>query len=273
MKRLLMVIVLSISPLILASCGVGMGVLPHFSLIDHNDYKFEYESPVLDSDPQIDLDKLREKLVCSKEESEQDWTQEALDNRIVVKAKAEYKDIEYVNCDGEVVRRDKGYDSAMVEKKVRIAPPEDLSQTVSFAEISNARTCMSWKEEAAETKTLSDEVLLPDGTEIKLLSDSIRLSETGEALLTLTTRWFKDPVKVNVKKGLNLVTVRYFGKCLEYRKDINENLGDDHNCLNAEWLATKQLAIDLKVELIGVDGMRRVSVCSQDKSDEAEPSL
>lgn len=207
-----------------------------------------------------DFSKLRELTTCSKKESEQTFSSEALANRVVIEDQIETKDIEYIDCDGKVTRRTHG-PIGSVTKVLDLAPPQGLSEEINFVEIENQRTCVVIRADVVPDSELLDEIELPDGKKLKIGTPFTKVGRSGAIKLSITDTNLKLFNQLNVTDGANAVQVRYLGKCIEYRNDRDEKLGESRNCARADLISTLNLVIDLKISRPEVSGVHRVNQC------------
>ncbi len=203
----------------------------------------------------LDVDEfLKNKKVCSKKESEQEFTDEAKANVHNIEQEIETKNLEYIDCDGKVTARDYGPVDNL-RKLIPVAAPVGMSATLNFVEIENARTCSVSRVDAGEG----------EGKEYNgdsfLESIFTRAWRSGAIKLWVTDSEYKFFEQTNLADGANVVHIRYFGKCIEYRHDRNEKMGESFNCLKAEVLASRAMTIHLKIKRPRVDGVHRIDRC------------
>lgn len=209
----------------------------------------------------IELNKL---FACSKEEASQKLTDEALENVVSIEDTVEIKDLEYVNCDGSVTKTSRGPVRFSV-KPLPVNPPIDFAEDVTSVAIENERTCSSTRISTSDKEDLKSEVELPNGEKISLDPFASVANKSGELIIVLTNRELKSPIDTNVVDGLNMIRVKYYGKCLEYKADSEET---PENCIRENLLGTKDIVVDYKVSFIEKEDVETVDMCKNESGVE-----
>lgn len=213
-----------------------------------------YKAPEIDKPSLGELPKLNLKQTCSKD-NEKAITEEARAGAVVLRDEVEVQDREHVSCDGRVINLGHG-PVRLVELDTDVAAPTGLKEIISMVEISNPRTCASIRVAAKD-----DQRIVPRATNHESLGTQVGTSGFVRLGISDTTIIHDHDVQLNVVGGLNLISIRYFGKCLELRKDVDESKPLIDRCARAEALATKEILIDLQVKRTEVPGVRRYESC------------
>lgn len=220
--------------------------------------------------PEVKLDAQTEKLlselyVCDKKDSELGLDKMDLKEALIVKDTIESKKAVYVDCAGK--RTSAGIASVRkLNQLITVEAPVELKEKVNFVKIDNARTCATQKIDAKDDAFLSEQTIEVAGQEpVKRPGPTfstvgfsgkmkIRLSDTDAKISS---------IYLNVHDKNNLLKISYYGKCLKYKADANEKLGDAYNCLEADLLGEAQLLVSVQVERPEVAGTIEKSTCTK----------
>jgi hypothetical protein len=212
--------------------------------------------------PDLNAEVMKSFKVCDKAESTKQLTKDSFANQILLEDRIESKNYEVQNCKGEII--EKGYGPVRIYKKRKeIAAPEDLSQSVTFIEVENKRTCSKYRIYTSANAFLPEEVDLGNGQKIKLPILNTEAQPDGTINLLLTDSIYKFFNATHLANGKNLIQIRYFGNCLDNNRVQKANLQVSHSCETAELIASKDLQIELKIDRPRVDGVEKTSKCSK----------
>ena len=180
---------------------------------------------------------------CNKKDEEMKFSSEALQNTLIVEDNIEVKDIEQVDCNDKVTKKDHGPVRTLYKMMV-ITPPHDLKGPVKYAKISNERTCKQ-QVVGSSPGIFSISVLTPEAQLDLVLTGSTSMLELA----------------LNAQEGNNPIKIQYLGKCLKYREKIEPKLGDEYNCEKAELLATQEILLKIRINYSEASGVERIKNC------------
>lgn len=223
--------------------------------------------PEIKFDPKIEqmLETIRnEYAICDKKDSEQPQvSNEVLVNKIALEDQIDSQKTEYVECNGKVtslgVKPVRKHSSLV---KIEAPAEGTLAAEVNFISVENHRTCTTKR-----VKAYSDDKF---GNKSKLAIDwgGVAFSEAsfrGDLILSVEEAAFKMGLSLPILEGNNVLTVRYFGKCLVYNDKVDDKLTDTANCKTAEELGSKEVYLELHVNRPLIDGVRSIQQTCADK--------
>lgn len=158
------------------------------------------------------------------------------------------QDVETTDCDGKKTLLQKN-SMENFSAELKIDPPDGLGAPVSFVEVKNARTC---SERRVQVKS---DVVSTSGS-----GDPLKLGEldkNGTVTIGLSNKWIRNLLGLNVAKGSNLVTVVYYGKCLDEKPTAH--------CVKGEELARKVVLVDVTIEDKQLNGIKSINTCTKKK--------
>ena len=187
---------------------------------------------------------------CNKKDSELSFSNEAIQNQVIIEDNIPYEKIKITDC------KNKEVDSIYKEKrslsqKLMIDAPADLKSKVSYIFIENSRTC-------AISATQSEEV-----TASRYLFTTVDYS--GKINMDLTDSFLKTRLSVNIYDGNNPIKITYFGKCLKYDEIKNEKESEWTRCVQPNVLNTKEILIYASITRPKVDEGKVIRECPQDE--------
>lgn len=209
----------------------------------------KFELPV---DIQQAFDAINASKTCDKKDSEQPQvSNEVLVNKSVIEDQIDSQKMQIVDCDNKVTFEKVGPVRSH-SSKVKISAPEDLEGKVNFVSIENHRTCETIQIKSTARSVAFDLVQAAD----EAGNVNLNVSESDMKLFGFA---------LSVHEGNNVLTVRYYGKCLVYKKVINSKYGDEANCEKAEELGSKMAYLELHINRPLIDGIRTTDGCFKKK--------
>jgi hypothetical protein len=206
----------------------------------------------LPSDIQQVFDMLAASKTCDKKDSEQPQvSNEVLVSKFAIEDQIETQNAQVIDCDNKVksenvgpVRRHSSF--------VKISAPEELVGPVNYVSVENHRTCETVQIKANAVSAATNLIQSAD------LSGNVNLNIMESNQKVYFTA-------ISVHEGNNVLTVRYYGKCLVYKKEVKPKLDDSSNCEKAEELGSKMAYVELHITRPLIDGTRRVEGCFEPK--------
>lgn len=202
---------------------------------------------------------------CDKKDSEQPTvSSEALNNKIVVQDEIESKDLEYLDCDGKITKTGHGPEREL-NKFAVIDAPTDLPEAVSYVSIENFRTCAVHKFDAQDSDIGGTKIDLPDGKTMTTPMVSSASNRAGKIAVQLSDSTTKLNINLNVHDGLNILKVKYFGKCKKQKAEKFPFAKDDSfmNCEVDNEIGSKDVVLDVQVQRPEVSGKKQIKVCDK----------
>lgn len=191
---------------------------------------------------------------CSKPESEQTFSEEALAHRHKVSDKINNQDFEIVDCNGKFVEKGHGPVRSMV-KAINIPAPK-LSKKLAFVDIKNSRTCTM---NSVWAGTRTDESLsLPNGKKIKIKNAFTEVDASGAIKLSLDNGRVRTHLALNVVEGANVIQINYFACLGEIKTEDGFK-----KCEKSELIAQKELIADVKIEHVEISGKHVIKDCEE----------
>ncbi|MGE0525954.1 MAG: hypothetical protein AB7G93_16530 [Bdellovibrionales bacterium] len=194
---------------------------------------------------------LKDLFVCDK--ATENTSDEVKRNAIQVRGTTSYQDVESLDCDGKKTFFPK-FPLNDFKANLTIPPPERLSPEVTFAIVENNRTCVSRRV-----------MVSPGNTSRVTPGDPLWsahpywIDAQGLILLGLTDSSARAATGLNVLSGPNLLSITYFGRCLE-------TPDEGGICTKAEELAKKQVLITVDLVKQELNGVRVFNSCDKTKN-------
>ncbi len=223
------VLVLS-TTLVTASCG----------------YKVDLKTPEY---KMPDINKLYS--TCSKTDAEQPKVDQSVLNRtITLEDEIGNISLENVDCENQVHQMGRTPERNLTQSMV-IEAPVNLPEPVLYVSIENAKTCSTY------TMDTQDSI---SGQNMFSSSD-----RTGNAFVQVSDSTVKFGLYLNVADGLNVLKVKYFGKCIENSATKNSMAADDSymNCKVGKEIGSQDVVLQVNVNRPDVDGIKRVNNCKK----------
>ena len=201
--------------------------------------------------PKFDFSGFELNQTCDKKDSEQAANLELLENPIKIEDTIPVQDIETMDCDKKVASKTHGPIRSF-KADFKLGAPMNLPEPVNYVKVKNARTCAEFKVTAGAQPMLG---------EIESL-----IKTSGETDITLTDSQSKDLGlalhQLNVREGLNVVEITYFGKCQEYR--VGKKAENDLiNCQEATVLSQVTVALQVKINRVETPGTNTINTCTK----------
>lgn len=209
----------------------------------------EYQPPSVD-------EILNSLKTCAKPESEQTVSADAAAHVFTAKDKIDVMEIETV-CDGQVTKRAHGPVRAF-SGMLKLKAPAGLAN-LSFIQFENTRACSRGAIDVSpEFKSPAG---VPEGTANVPFALVSQLGASGDVHLQLSGGTLRLFTELNVVEGRNVVQVRYYGTCLQYREPRDPKMGESYNCLKPQLLATRDFIVQVATELIEKPGVHTQREC------------
>ncbi|MGZ6479532.1 MAG: hypothetical protein ACXWQE_09535 [Bdellovibrionales bacterium] len=211
--------------------------------------KAEYKAPDFKM-PEIKLPigkdlQIPDFFVCNKIDN--NVSEDLKKNAIQVHGTTDLQDTESV-CDGKKTLAPK-----MAQQNFRadldINPPESLKSKVSFAIVENTRTCVSRRLTVQPVSTES-----PEAQKALWPANPYKLDEKGLIKIGLNDSTFRMQFGLNVSKGQNLISIIYYGRCLEKPSDPGV-------CNKGEELARQTILVNADIEVRELNGIKTYAGC------------
>lgn len=227
--------------------------------------KTDYKAPDIKMPEMPDFRTLM--LTCDKKESEQPaLSSEILQRKIIVEDQIESKDLEYIGCDGKVLKTTHGPDHDLF-KVVTIEAPENLPEKVQYVSVENFATCAVHKFDAKDANVKGDQIILPDGKTFTIPTISSTAERSGKMAIQISDTTMKLGFNLNVHDGGNVLKIRYFGKCAKLRTQADKigKASDDSylNCEQDNEIGSKDIFLEVKVNRPEVAGKKQIIDCEK----------
>lgn len=187
---------------------------------------------------------------CNKSDSELSLTQLDPKSAIVVNDIIENKDIVNIDCDKKETPVGRG-PTERLSQIITVEAAPDLKEKVNYVIIENPRTCSIQNVGAIDDMNLEEkEIPLEGGNPLTLPRPTeTTLGFSGKLKVLLSDSEIRlSSLYLNVRDNNNILSIKYYGKCLKYKEKIDEKLGDSYNCVEAELLAQKEFLLLVKVD-------------------------
>lgn len=240
----------------LCACHSGKVVTPNFKAPDIRVPSPNFEMP--------DLSLFSADRKCEKTEQQQSLSKEAAVNRVAVSDQIDVQDVETVNCSKTVQSR--GHKPVRpMRGTIQIAPPSPPLDNINFVEIENQRNCHVIRVNPGDMNDEDANIQIPlRSGKVKLGQFQSDLKQNNRLDLQVTDANHVVALllgQLQVMNGVNAVQIRYLGKCLEYKDKVDPKLKDSANCKTAEILSSKDLILDVKIDLVEKPGVHRSDLC------------
>ena len=225
--------------------------------------KIDYKSPDVKMPDMPDVNTMFK--TCDKKDSEQPTvSSETLNSKIVVQDEIESKDLEYLDCDGKVTKTGHGPERYL-NKFAVIDAPNDLPEAVSYVSIENFRTCAVHKFDAQDSDIGGTKIDLPDGKTMTTPMFSSASNRAGKIAVQLTDSTTKLNLYLNVHDGLNVLKVKYFGKCKKQKAEKFPFAKEDSymNCEVDNEIESRDVVLAIQVQRPEVNGKKQINVCDK----------
>lgn len=230
---------------VLSSCGPTK----------YEEIRFDPDTSVTKIDiNEIVLDAL---LVCKKDDSTQNLSQINVADIFTLQDEIASQAYEVKDCKGKTTKVGVG-PVREFNHVIEVKQTAGLSEKLNFIEIGNDRTCHTLRVKIGSGVQFSSE-LLPEGSAIDHLIT--RANSNGDLKILLRDIPLRVGPGLAVADGTNILTIKYFGECLEKKGNLVENADDSVNCLKAKEIAAKQIALSIKIERPQIAGTREVIDC------------
>ena len=216
------------------------------------DYKVpEVKAPNLSAYDDI----IQKIYTCNKSDQEMNLNLPRTDEDILVQDTIENKEIIQVDCNQ--VKKSLGVGPVRsFDHVMQLQPPIGLTEAVNYIVISNTRTCTEQRLDVVKKNTKDDD------TVITTKFEKSALAETGDIKLALSDFNIRlSQMFLNVRDGNNLISIKYYGKCIKYTDIPNTKFGDAYNCLEASLLAEKSFLLNVEINRPTVDGSIEKDTC------------
>lgn len=203
-------------------------------------------------------------MVCDKKDSEQPAVSaDVLNNKIIIQDEIESKDLEFVDCDGKLTKTEHGPERDL-NKFALIEAPGGLPEAVSSVAIENYRTCAVHEFDAQNSaiggkKSKLAEVITPPVA-------SSAVDHSGRMIVQLSDSANKFNFYLNVHEGLNVLKVKYFGKCQKQKeKKVSPEKDDSFvNCEVSKEIGSKDVVLEVHIRRPEVSGKKQIKVCDKE---------
>lgn len=213
--------------------------------------------------PNIDTTTILSGLVsCNKNEETQDFLKVDASNVLTVTDSIPTQDFEVKDCDGKVTRKGNG-PIREVAKTLDVPKPTSLEAELSFVEVTNDRTCKTLRASVVKNDEFQNYDLLADGSQLTHLTT--RANEDGELKILVNDSTWLYYIGLNIADGKNVLTIKYYGECLEQKENPTPNAGPSVNCKRAKEIGSQIVGVDLKVERNAIEGIREINECKTSK--------
>ena len=243
--------------LLVAVIGLGLTACNIKKMPDNN-----LKVPPIVMDPGL-TELMNSIISCKKQDSEVSKDLQIVDETIKIEGIVETKQIVHVACDK--TRTNKGLGpSTHFTKLVDIDAPSALADQVNYVVIENANSCSQQTIDAKADNLLHNEVINVPGKDPIVLPDpkSTVVGYSGKLRIQLSDSTVKvSSMYLNVNDQNNFVKIKYYGKCLTYREDKKDHLGDSYNCAKAELLAEKSINLQMLIDRPITEGEVVIDVC------------
>lgn len=219
-------------------------------------------------DPKFDpkLDEILSFLqVCNKSDAELGLPPLTSAEIITVKDKIENQDIVTVDCEGKQTGKSHG-PIREFSQFLDLAAPEEVKTPVNYVVIENSRTCSVQYIDAGDEGLLTEQTIKgPNQEPIKIPGPTVTtLGFSGKLKILLSDSTLKiEPLFLNVHDNNNVITIKYYGKCLKYKEKLKDNLGDSINCAEGELLGKKEFLLSVLIDRPEVEGTYFSKTCTK----------
>lgn len=213
----------------------------------------EFKTPDIPS-PQISLDQ-NTFMACNRKETEQPAvSSEVLQRKIVVEDEIATKDLEYIGCEGEVTSTGHGPERNL-SKLITVKEPTDFSEPVQYVSVENFRTCAVFTFDAKDK----------DHRRSKDFPWLSYASRSGLAQIQLSDSEAKVNFYLNVRDGLNVLKIRYFGRCEKVRSPLAPDTEKDSfiNCEKGKEIGSQDVVLSVNVHRPEVSGKKQLKFCEK----------
>ncbi len=228
---LLMGLLLAAATIVLSAC-------------DHEIEGRPYKYKPLD----VKIDGLEMFKTCNKKDAElPPVSNETLAKKIVVEDTIETMDIETVDCNGKVISKTHG-PSQDLRQFIMVEPPANMSESVNYVSVENFRSC------AVHTFDVQKE-----------LGKYSSVLHNGRMIVELSDSPTKFNSYLNLKEGNNVLSFRYFGKCLTPKEKKFPFASEESflNCEQGKEIASQDLLLELKINRPDVGGKKQITKCEK----------
>jgi hypothetical protein len=190
---------------------------------------------------------------------------ELLEGVMTIEDEISIKNIEHIDCQGNTFWKGRGPERHF-RKSIEIAPPSTAETTkVNFVQIENTRTCTTQRISPADDTVFDQkEINLENGTKVPVQISKTMANPKGSLKLMLTDSIYNDDANaLNIRNGENVITIKYYGKCIKFRENIEEKFDDAYNCETAELIKTKEVYINIKINRPETNDSSKLVLCSQ----------
>jgi hypothetical protein len=209
---------------------------------------------------------------CDNQVNTVNLPKELMDNSQSIEAEIATKDLEHVDCKGNITWKGHGPEKALRQMVEVTTPITEETTKVNFIQIENTRTCTIQRISPADDAVFGEkEITLENGTKIPIQQYKTMANSKGNLKLMLTDSIFRtDANAMNVRDGANIIRIQYFGKCLKYGTTIEEKHDDAFNCETAELLKTKEIILNLKINRPEVSGTSQTVLCFDNQNKKTQ---
>ena len=200
-----------------------------------DDYKVEV--PKIE-EPKIDISQILKDMNeidfdgCSKDERSQDFSQQGVDETVLVEGAVESQETETLACD-QKTKKIGPRDTSSIESNFFVGPEKTLPEAAAYVEIENTRSCSKIK---LNVKNEKSQLSIPGMVQSLLYED-------GTISLTVSSATVSILDQLPVRDGKNLIQIRYF---------------------NAEEkeISSQDFVVDLQLKRTLIEGVRTVDICA-----------
>lgn len=224
--------------LTLAACGVS---------------KTEVKTdPIVISMPEIDVNDILKGLVtCQKESSTQDLSNVSASDLISITDTIAMQNFEVKDCNGKLIRQGTA-PARELKQTIDLPKSNSLQGKLEFVEIKNDRTCKTLRVKVIKNGQYANYGLVQqaDGTQYRIEQMTTRSNEDGEMqiLISDSNSLIGTSHLLNVADGNNLISVKYYGECLESIEKPSANAGPEHNCKKGKEIGSQSFGINVQVD-------------------------
>ena len=229
---------LMISTIVLSACGVSKTEVKTDPVI----------IPMVEFDPDTILSSL---VTCNKASSTQDLSNVASSNQITVTDVIPNQKFEVKDCNDKVIRS--GIAPAQnLQQKIDLLRPSSLQGKLEFIEIKNDRTCKTLRVKIVKSEEFQNYDLIQNaqGETSQIDQLSTRANEDGEikVLINDTKDLILSSHLLNVADGKNLISVKYYGECLEQIEKPKPEYGPAYNCKKGKEIGSQTFGLEVNVD-------------------------
>jgi hypothetical protein len=255
----------------------------------------DYKAPEIQAvQPKTDVVELKYNDLNTCDRSEEDLAAFLVDAPKVVldvKDEIDTQDFEVRDCDGKVVKGAAPGPVRNLNQKVTIEPEGKLTGAVTSVQVGNFRTCalksifvsaessVSTEKDSSSVKAVATEKNPPSAEKAAPSKASVaesivsKLEPSGKLELALTDSTSKLEAGLNVRDGMNVLSVTYLGKCLKRDAALAGQPAESGKCSQFEELGHQVVVVHVNVKRPQIGGVNTIESCKlkdDSKKDDAK---